>query len=761
MDNREILEEIFRLIQAQSDVAFPEFGFKRIANGWEATTGKVNAEDAKGLIFHYDSSPFCFVNQKTGENISLWKYLEATRVSREPLEELARLGNYSLPALTPEQSAKLRERNEKADLLECAQGFFTSELWSKWSKSGEKPLAYLKARGYTEEEIRGSGLGCFPPQLNVEAYLANRGYNAEAMTRAGLKTGGFGTTHTITIPYRDISGRIKGFVVGTIDPNVDPRYKLSAGTEKDELFNLYKARGEKNLIVVEGYLDSLIATARGVKGVVATGGGAITEAQLDTVLRTRERTFIFALNNDPAGEEAVERSLGRIYAKAQRAYVAKLPEGFKDPDQLITKKGIAMFQDILEKGDSGVKWTARRLLGKYNVQTDQGRDKAMLELLDFEDTLKDPADSKDFLDTALPILKIDSEVLKPKLQEYHQRKDQDRLRASYGELLREGQKLLREGRLAEFPSYLESRLRELQASGGLRHLEPYALDMLLGDMAKTPAALRTGYPVLDELVAIPQGQLTIISARPSHGKSAFLMNLFLNAARLYPDKTFVFISYEESRKQIGLKLLNILSGDLLNEKSNLFELENYLRAGNTDREMVEKGKAEYKSLVLDSRLLIIDDPYFVDELADTVTSLGGKHKIGGVFVDYLQKVKIKGNYQTRDMELHKISEKLLEMARSLQLPVVLGAHVGRSEEGTESIRLIDLVEAEEIGKDANLVLGIFNPAVENDKAEKIRARVVDLNVTILKNRNGMVNEKVVLKFDRPLLRITDPKATQS
>lgn len=759
MDTREVLDEIFRLIQAQSDAAFPEFGFKRIPNGWEATTGKFNAEDAKGLIFHFDISPFCFVNQKTGENISLWKYIEATRVSREPLEELARLANYALPALTPEQSAKIRERNEKADLLECAHGFFTSELWSKWSKSGEKPLAYLKSRGYTDEEIKGSGLGCFPPQQNVESYLANRGYNAEAMTRAGLKTGGFGSTHTVTIPYRDTGGRIKGFVVRATDPNVDPKYKLSAGTEKDELFNLFKARGERTLIVVEGYLDSLIATARGVKGVVATGGGALTEAQLETVLRSRERTFILALDNDPAGEEATERSLGRIYAKGQRAYVVRLPEGFKDPDQLIAKKGIASFQDLLEKGESGIKWTAKRLLGKHNVQTDQGRDHAMLELLDFEDTLKDPADSKDFLDTALPILKIDFELLKPKLQDFHQRKDQDRLRASYGELLREGQKLLREGKLAEFPSYMESRLCELQARGATKHVEPYLLDSLLGDMAKTPMALKTGYPGLDEFVAIPQGQLSIISARPSHGKSAFLMNLFLNVAKLYPDKTFVFISYEESRRQIGLKLLNILSGDLIKEKNNLLELENYLRGGNTDREMIEKGKAEYNSLVLDSRLLIIDDPYFVDELADSVTSLGGKHKIGGIFVDYLQKVKIKGNYQTRDMELHKISEKLLEMSRSLQLPVVLGAHVGRSEQGTESIKLIDLVEAEEIGKDANLVLGIFNPAVEDDEIEKIRARVVDLTVTILKNRNGVVNEKVALKFDRPLLRITDPKSS--
>ena len=757
------MDEIYRLLQSQSDTAFPEFGFKRVPRGWEATTGKINAEDAKGQLYHYDSSPFCFVNQKTGENISLWKYVQSTHSNREPLEELARLANYTLPELSPDDSAKIRERNERADLLESAQGFFTSELWSKWSKAGEKPLAYLKGRGYTEDEIRGAGLGCFPPQQNVEAYLASRGYSVEAVNRAGLKTGGLGSTHTVTIPYRDSVGRLKGFIVRATDPNADPKYKLSAGTEKDELFNLYEARTERSLIGVEGFLDALIATARGVKGVVATGGGALTGAQLETVLRYKERSFILALDNDPGGREGTERSLERIYARGEQAYVVTLPEGFKDPDELIAKKGVGAFTTLLENSETGAKWTAKRLLSKHSLQTDQGRDEALQEVLAFEDTLSDPIDSKDFLDTALPILKIDLELLKPRLLEYHRQKDQDRLKARFGEVLREGQKLLREGKLADLPAYLDEKFRELQANTAARTVESYALDTLTGDIADTPTGLKTGYPSLDDIVAIPQGQLSIVAGRPSHGKTTFLMNLLLNATRLYQDKTFLFFSYEESRRQVALRLLNILSGDLMDEKSNLFHLEVYLRGRSTNREKIEKGKAEYKALVESGRLFVVDEPYHVDELADTLASLSEKQRIGEVFVDYIQKVKIKEKYQARPVELQKISEKLLETAKSLRLPIILGAQVNRSTDNKDRVRLEDLSEAGDIAQDASLVLGLFDPAMQNaqDQGEALRDRVVDLTVTALKNRNGMVNEEVVLRFDRPLLSITDPKVIES
>ncbi len=73
------------------------------------------------------------------------------------------------------------------------------------------------------------------------------------------------------------------------------------------------------------------------------------------------------------------------------------------------------------------------------------------------------------------------------------------------------------------------------------------------------------------------------------------------------------------------------------------------------------------------------------------------------------------------------------------------------------MRLDNLREAGDIEQDANLVLGLDNPAMEKaqEDGEELREQIVDLNVTILKNRNGPVNNDVTLRFNRPILKVTE------
>ena len=155
--------------------------------------------------------------------------------------------------------------------------------------------------------------------------------------------------------------------------------------------------------------------------------------------------------------------------------------------------------------------------------------------------------------------------------------------------------------------------------------------------------------------------------------------------------------------------------------------------------------------------MVIDESYFVDDLTDTIAYLKERHDIGAVFIDYIQKVKIKGRYQTRQIELQRISERILETAKVLSLPVLLGAQLGRDTQHTDKVRLDNLRESGDIEQDANLVLGLYNEAMQKaqDRDETLKERKVDLKLTILKNRNGIVNEDVILSFDRPILTITE------
>jgi len=287
--------------------------------------------------------------------------------------------------------------------------------------------------------------------------------------------------------------------------------------------------------------------------------------------------------------------------------------------------------------------------------------------------------------------------------------------------------------------------------------KPYGLDLLINEIQQTPEGLKTGYKCLDEIVAIPQEAITIIGARPSHGKTTFLLNLCLNMIDIYEDKIFVLFSYEETRKQIGLKFLNILSKALFTDKQNLIELENHLRFNKTGSAKVEEGKQKFNELTESNRLKIIDTPFYVDELITAIEYFKTNYDLGAVFIDYIQKIKIKERYGTRQIEIQKISQQLLETAQRLSIPIIMGAQLGRDKEHRDKVRLDNLREAGDIEQDANLVIGLYNPAMEKaqDEGNQLKDSKVDLEITILKNRNGPVNESRILEFNRPILFIEE------
>jgi len=707
----------------------------------------------KAFIYKTGIHLKCNRLNECGYSQSLWDYIQDTKglSNQETLRELARLAGYTLPKLDGYSEEKAEEAREKSNAFEIALEYFKGELWGR----GKEALDYLKSRGYSEDEIKGMELGFYPSQEETWDYLLNKVNSVNTVNSLGLKLKGMGETHKIGIPYRDPVGRLKGFIVRAIN-EADPKYLFTAGVKKDTLFNLHEARGRDTLIVVEGFLDALVCTQRGLEGVVATGGSSLTEAQLENALRYHVKSFVLALDNDEAGRNGTEKSLDLITRKGLRAYIITLPEGFKDPDELIKAKGIEVFKELIEKAESGAKWKAKSILSKHDTHTDRGFQDALHEIEAYQETLT-PVDRDMLKATLRESLDISEDTLNEHFTDYNERKAREREEKGYRELLREGSRLLEEGKVTGLRELLDERLPELRAKAVTRVIAPYTLQALQEDIGQTRPGLKTGYESLDKLVTIPQGAITIVAGRPSHGKTTLLLNILLNMVRTYTDKAFFFFSYEESRRQVGLKLINILSGELIDERLNLIRLEDYLRGNRTGEQKIEEGKTEYKSLTKSGRLWVIDEPYFVDELTDTIAYLKERYDIGAVFIDYIQKVKIKGRYQTRQIELQRISERILETAKSLSLPILLGAQFGRDKEHADKVRLDNLREAGDIEQDANLVLGLYNEAMQKaqDRDETLRDREIDLRLTILKNRNGAVNEDVILSFDRPILTITE------
>ena len=278
---------------------------------------------------------------------------------------------------------------------------------------------------------------------------------------------------------------------------------------------------------------------------------------------------------------------------------------------------------------------------------------------------------------------------------------------------------------------------------------------------------QTGYKALDEHLRIPRGAITVVAGRPSHGKTSFQLNLLINMLRnpVNRNHKFYFFSYEEARKYITAKLIMIMAGEVLHDKDNLNAYLAYLE--DCFREKKKRGKGsinraieEYKGYTDPSRrLFIIDKPYRGTKLASVLTELGRDKQTGAVFIDYIQKIPLGSDFRptARYLEIKIVSELLLNSAKEGDIPLIVGAQVGRDASRTGKLTLHSLRESGDLEQDANVVLGLHNESTENEESFHYENGPANLQVHILKNRGGPAGKIVILGFDGRVLQVTDKR----
>jgi replicative DNA helicase len=332
----------------------------------------------------------------------------------------------------------------------------------------------------------------------------------------------------------------------------------------------------------------------------------------------------------------------------------------------------------------------------------------------------------------------------------------DVLEKGLEEILDYGTNLLKERRYDELKSFITEKTRGLSRERDVRELRPYSLVDLGEDIACNREGLKTGWPAVDKHLRIPQEALTIIAGQPSHGKTTVLMNLFLNCVEQYPEQQFLFYSYEENSKHLALKSIMNLSEYCIDEGSNFSQFEQIMKSGDKSIPQVNAAIEKLQNLTQSRRMWLLDHGPDLEDLNNELNYLCNEHNIGGIFVDYVQKMKIKDSLNDRHKDMQIISNELLRMAKSYKIPIVLGAQLEKSKELTEKVKLDQLRDAGDIEQDANLIIGVYNKSmIKARSGVKIDDRLIDLTLSILKNRNGSVNTDVVLRFDRPILKIRD------
>ncbi len=734
----------------------------------------------------------CNRRNKCGYSASLWDYI-AARDALDPqgtLMALAKAAHVTLPERGEASPTYARELSRQALLARAIE----SMRAALFTPEGKATLTYLIARGWTEETARAAGFGHYPRQGTLKKLLAQDGADLTAIDNDDFSLfspASLGDTHTLAIPYYDAYGRPEGVIVRAIAPLGEQgrKYLFNRGVKRGaHFFHLEAAGRTDTLIVVEGYIDALMADAVGIGAVVATGGSRVTRQQLDEAIRRGVKRFVLALDNaemDKAGREGALAAIQAIHQAGGRAYVSPLPAGYKDPDELMRsgKDGVEAFKQSLAEPRSAASWAAEMLLAEYGLPlpvagqmaeapTDKLlRDKVLDDAMAFARAFTDPISPADYLEPIALALGLPRQTLQLEYEAYTERIQHAAKNDALKKLSVQIAQRVHEDATDDLSGAVRTQLDEIDQRYDARILRPYTLDALSDDLKNAPDGLRTGFTSLDKLLTIPQGAITLVAARPSHGKTTMLTNLFLRMIAQYPEDSFAFFSYEETRAALAVNMINILGGKKLNDRKNKYAISQYFARGGTDlngRKVPELDRAwqTFGELVDSGRLQLFEESLDADTLAAMIVREKRKNpRLKAVFIDYLQKVRWSGaQAPSRQVELQRISGRLLDAAKAAGIPVILAAQLGRPAKGRDAkedtrkgVRLDNLRESGDMEQDANLVLGLFNEAMHQSEEDggEVDDKNQHITVTILKNRNGMAGATIPMRFEPQILTILD------
>jgi len=732
--------ELYPTLFESIDTALPEHNFKRYSGGWRSKTyldGSPHKDRADKTVVTKKAPGY--ILEQGGETLSLVDYV----MKRDGVEfiqavkTLADVVGLQLPKGEFNQESYQRYKDQ-ATLLEDCNSYFIYCLEN--STGADEVRAYLSSRGYSDEDVKAMELGYIPDQDKLFKYLLSKGYSQSLIDEVVNLNKGIGSTHRLTIPYRS-GGSVKGFKFRTVGDH-KPKYLNSTGLDRlGGFFNLSGIKGDKDVVIVEGELDSLSATARGVENVVATGGSSIAPEQVRDAIKRGAKSFTLCFDKEPGKEEetakritsAIEVILGE---GVNRVYIVTLPDlggGKTDPDRLIKESGVEAFREALRGALPYYEYKLQETLNKYGkIEEERGLqpkdiDRLLDEVVETASQIPDAPDRDRYkkLFTSLEAIKglgISDESLSITVDRLTSTRDKEAQAKEFKKLLSEATQLQDKGETNKALDLLEGKLKEVRlkdkATEFSRLLIPTSEAKIKEEEANLPDSLNSGFNINGEELLLPGGAISVYAAPTNHGKTILLINTVLNVAQRYPDKKFIFFTYEERDTAILQYFLNAYIDINLNnsDKANRRTLRDYFKTGSTqfisshNLEYFNAKKEEFfKTYIETGRILVKYVDYNSQELTTAIEYINKESKdIGGVFIDYFQLLKLPKEKNTRQEELKQICMSLKDTAVRTGLPLILAAQFNRDATNLMRLHPTNIGEAGDIERIVHTLIGLWN-----------------------------------------------------
>ncbi len=293
-------------------------------------------------------------------------------------------------------------------------------------------------------------------------------------------------------------------------------------------------------------------------------------------------------------------------------------------------------------------------------------------------------------------------------------------------------------------------IRESTAKKGilsLRDLSGIAVEkyMALIENKNAVTGLSSGFLDLDKMTAgFQPGELIIVAARPSMGKTALTLN-FATHASVNDRSPVAFFSLEMGAEQLFNRLIGAFAEiDLSMLRSGTIKAEDYNRL------------TQAAGLLAEAPMYIDETPSLsIGDLRNKARRLVHQHGVKMVIVDYLQLMSAPDRFESKAVEVGEISKGLKSIARELSIPVIALSQLNRGVESRTDKRpmMSDLRESGAIEQDADVIAFLYREEYYlRDKTPEDKKNVAE--IIVAKNRNGPTGQ-AMLRFDNKYTKFSN------
>jgi DNA primase len=364
---------------------------------------------------------YCFGCQRGGDAIKLvselknFSFVDAVSYLAERNGVDLEFEGVADPGAARERSSRRRAIHKA---LAAAAVYYHKYLLKSRSSEAENARNYLKSRSLEYSTIEEFRLGYAPPRGvgGFAGVAARLGFERKILDAAGLLSarGGERFSGRITFPISDRRGRIVGFGARALGDD-HPKYLNSPETEifnkRDLLYGFPQVsdavRKERAALIVEGYTDVLMLYQSGIKNAVATLGTATTPAHLRTLSGYADRIYVL-FDPDAAGERAIERAAATAAELRLDLRVLRLPE---DPADWLLEHPPEEFTELLKSAVPVLEYGIRRIVERTRGADATERSRAVPEVKNLIDEIKDPVLHREALRLASEALGLDPALL--------------------------------------------------------------------------------------------------------------------------------------------------------------------------------------------------------------------------------------------------------------------------------------------------------------------------------------------------------------